>query len=645
MHITYVALFVFLATYVLNLIYISVFYHRGLAHNSVILSPRMKRFVISTGPWVVGLDAISWTCMHRFHHEHADTEADPHSPHFMGIFGLLIGQLVSYKRIIIALIKQKPSYVSVVADIDSQVHWLYRKNLWWLPYLVHLVIAAIFALVFHSLWVGAGYFLGIMSHPIQGWLVNSLAHSKGYRNFNTKDKSVNNLLLAYLIFGEGYQNNHHQYPNSAKFGVRWFELDLGYWICLIGEKLRLFTLNKINVRNSDESLNEINCNEVNDKNNSLVSSKWLRVQVFYSILLFVFISFFLIGCKQDVQVIDAKPKVINWTQIDKEQSEKTYRVMGSIVAAQHSELSFELAGKVTFIHVKEGQFIEKGEVIAQLNDLELLLSYQKQQAIIEQAKALQIEANNEHKRSERLFKEKLISLADLDDARTNHLVASNHLTVTLAQLEIINNNLKKLVLLAPFSGIVARKFIEQEYNVAVGQPIVRLDNEQGFEVEFWLSQRLINQLEIGHVVDIKTRHILKKQLTDLAVITEISQVNKINAMALVTAKLSGKTQNIFNGDSVQVIFSPQANSAKIKTKSAGISAPATAVNISAKQEYSVFKYNDKTKQLAEIVINNVSFEGDSVFFHGQLSRGDIIASSGVSLLRNGQRVQLRRVKK
>ena len=235
---------VFIFAYTINLLYISVFYHRGLAHSAIILSSRLKRFIIATGPWVVGIDALAWSCMHRMHHKYADTKKDPHSPHIMGIMGVLFGQYVSYERILFSLIECKPAYINSVKDIDSQVHWITRNKLWWLPYIGHIVIAAIFAFSFNSILVGISYYLGIMSHPIQGWLVNSLGHAKGYRNFNTDDKSVNNLWLGYLVFGEGYQNNHHQNPLSAKFGVRWFEVDFGYWFCLLGHKLGLFKIAK-----------------------------------------------------------------------------------------------------------------------------------------------------------------------------------------------------------------------------------------------------------------------------------------------------------------------------------------------------------------------------------------------------------------
>ncbi len=76
--------------------------------------------------------------------------------------------------------------------------------------------------------MGLCYYLGMMSHPIQGWLVNSFGHAVGYRNFATSDDSRNNTLVAWTCFGEGYQNNHHRFPKSAKFSMKWFEFDFGW---------------------------------------------------------------------------------------------------------------------------------------------------------------------------------------------------------------------------------------------------------------------------------------------------------------------------------------------------------------------------------------------------------------------------------
>ncbi|MBW2548988.1 MAG: fatty acid desaturase, partial [Deltaproteobacteria bacterium] len=86
---------VFLVAYLINTTIITVFYHRGLAHNAVELQPWARNFAARYGIWLTGLDAKGWVCMHRKHHTHSDTPEDPHSPVHYGVFGLLLGQLKS----------------------------------------------------------------------------------------------------------------------------------------------------------------------------------------------------------------------------------------------------------------------------------------------------------------------------------------------------------------------------------------------------------------------------------------------------------------------------------------------------------------------------------------------------------------------
>jgi len=81
-----------------------------------------------------------------------------------------------------------------------------------------------------------------MSHPLQGGMVNALGHAYGPRNFATDDNSRNNHLAAWLILGEGFQNNHHHRPGSATFAYARGEVDLGYAACLVLDRLGLITL-------------------------------------------------------------------------------------------------------------------------------------------------------------------------------------------------------------------------------------------------------------------------------------------------------------------------------------------------------------------------------------------------------------------
>lgn len=221
----------FLFGYLLNMLYITVFYHRGLTHRSVELSPMALRIVRATGNWVTGLDPKGWSVMHRLHHLHSDTPEDPHSPKKYGVPGVMLAQLHSYKRVLRSLKSNDPALAEIAPDLDFPVHWLNRRRLWILPYLLHLSIWVGLGLAFDAWALGYCYFAGIMSHPIQGWMVNALGHSYGYRTFELPDDSRNNTMVAWLAMGEGYQNNHHRFPQAAKFSIRQSEVDLGYGLC------------------------------------------------------------------------------------------------------------------------------------------------------------------------------------------------------------------------------------------------------------------------------------------------------------------------------------------------------------------------------------------------------------------------------
>ncbi len=236
-----IALAVFLAAYTASMLMITVFYHRALAHRAVVLSPRMQRFVFRMGNWVTGMDPLAWVCMHRAHHVHSDTPEDPHSPVHVGVIGVGMAQLRAYEKTLVGLARRKEKYTSLVKDLDGQVHWTNRKGYWWLPHTVHLVLAITLGFLTTPL-IGAAYLAGILSHPAQGWAVNALAHTFGRRNFDIDDNSRNNWWVALLVFGEGLQNNHHRYPASARFSVRWHEPELGWVFVRLFHMLGLLTI-------------------------------------------------------------------------------------------------------------------------------------------------------------------------------------------------------------------------------------------------------------------------------------------------------------------------------------------------------------------------------------------------------------------
>ena len=236
---------IFLCGYMINMFYITVLYHRGLTHGAVILSPAVLKFLEYTGVWVTGLDPKAWSTMHRLHHLHSDSKDDPHSPVHQGVFGVWVGQYKSYKNIIAKILDKTDLQINQVSnEIPIELSWISKHGFSNFPYYLHIAVGLLLVFSFGSVALGFAYVLGLLSHPVQGWMVNSLAHRYGRRNFPTNDHSKNNLFVAYFVFGEGLQNNHHAHPGRAKFSFKFPEFDAGYWMCWLAERVGLVKINR-----------------------------------------------------------------------------------------------------------------------------------------------------------------------------------------------------------------------------------------------------------------------------------------------------------------------------------------------------------------------------------------------------------------
>lgn len=247
MSLAYVALsvLVFIACYGLTIVITSVGYHRGLAHGAVRLREPWRALLVHGGIWLTGVDPKGWVVMHRLHHAHSDTPDDPHTPQskgvrgFLSMFGL---QLKGYNRVLDGLRAGEERYTSLGRDIATS--WPMRTKQTWLPILLHVVLALAIVVAGGGWLLGAAFFLGMMSHVLQGAVINYFGHAHGGRNFVSDDDSRNNHFAAWLVLGEGFQNNHHRWPSSARFSYRPGEVDLGYLACLVLEKLRVLDISR-----------------------------------------------------------------------------------------------------------------------------------------------------------------------------------------------------------------------------------------------------------------------------------------------------------------------------------------------------------------------------------------------------------------
>lgn len=235
---------VFILAFYCSLTFITVFYHRAFAHKAVIIDPRYERLIAFLCTWVTGVDLKTWVCMHRLHHLYSDTPQDPHSPvHNSFVVGMLHSMHFSFIASMKGLKNHDETYTSVVSDFKFSRSWVTKNEVMiFIPAILHILVAILLASALNSWLLGLSYWLGIMSHPFQGWLVNSVGHKYGYRTFQLADNSHNNTWVGLFVAGEGYQNNHHKFPESAKFSVRSGEYDMGYILCKLMEKLGILQI-------------------------------------------------------------------------------------------------------------------------------------------------------------------------------------------------------------------------------------------------------------------------------------------------------------------------------------------------------------------------------------------------------------------
>jgi stearoyl-CoA desaturase (delta-9 desaturase) len=235
-----VALIVAGILYVVRMFAITGFYHRYFAHRAFRTSRAMQLIFAVIGATCVQRGPLWWAAHHRHHHRHADTVDDLHSP-LHGFWRSHMGWFLTRRAFATDLRR--------VQDLARypELRWLDRYD---------IVVPTILAIGLYGLGALLARVrpeLGTSGAQMLVWgfcistvvlfhatvTINSLAHRFGRRHFPTADNSRNSFWLALLTFGEGWHNNHHFYPGSARQGFHWWQIDLTWYGLRVLAWLRL----------------------------------------------------------------------------------------------------------------------------------------------------------------------------------------------------------------------------------------------------------------------------------------------------------------------------------------------------------------------------------------------------------------------
>jgi stearoyl-CoA desaturase (delta-9 desaturase) len=218
-------------------------YHRLLTHRSYTVPKPVEHFLAVCGTLALEGGPLNWVTTHRIHHQFSDRDGDPHTPRdgkwWSHITWMLVG--TATRSTPEDCQRYSPDLLK-----DPFLVWLSRNNA--VPV---LVLSGILLLI-----GGLPFFLWAVCFRITAnlhatWMVNSLTHFWGTRRFETRDDSRNNWFVALLSFGEGWHNNHHAHPTSARHGLAWYELDMS-WLMIrfleaigVAERVRVAPVSKL----------------------------------------------------------------------------------------------------------------------------------------------------------------------------------------------------------------------------------------------------------------------------------------------------------------------------------------------------------------------------------------------------------------
>ncbi len=218
---------------------LTAFYHRYFSHRAY-KTNRFWQFVFAIfGASAVQRGPLWWAAHHRRHHAAADEHEDVHSPLHHGFWWSHMGWFLS---------KQNYFYDSKnISDLSKYPELVFLDRF-------DILIPTLLGVCMYAFGAALEYFapsLGTNGWQMLVWgfsistimlfhitvCINSIAHKFGKRSYKTKDNSRNNWLLALLTFGEGWHNNHHYYPASARQGFHFWQIDITYYILLLFKKM------------------------------------------------------------------------------------------------------------------------------------------------------------------------------------------------------------------------------------------------------------------------------------------------------------------------------------------------------------------------------------------------------------------------
>lgn len=324
---------------------------------------------------------------------------------------------------------------------------------------------------------------------------------------------------------------------------------------------------------------------------------------------------------------------------------ETRRYPSVVEPSQETRLSFELAGKLGDIKLEVGQRVTQNTVLAGIDSVSLQLRVESAQAALEDAHAQQQTARADFERKGQLLGKKYVTQAQFEDAQNVLKSISAKVEQARKELSLAREDLLNTELIAPFDGVVSSIEAEDFSQVAPGDVIIGLYSENSYELVISVPAVIVRSLVVGDLAKV-TFADLPGQVAEARIKEIGARATQVSAFPVVVA-LDGFPDTISAGIAadVEVTISlvDQAGGflvplSSLLMTSGGLenlpNGPGSLVSAE------LFLYEAESSRVVKRMVQLEGIRGNKAIVTQGVKQGDIVASAGISYLKDGQKVRL-----
>ncbi len=347
------------------------------------------------------------------------------------------------------------------------------------------------------------------------------------------------------------------------------------------------------------------------------------------------IAVILAGCSDDKPVTEQPIRAIKSITVEQSHLMQSRRLSGVVSADVSSELSFQLPGRLVEFDLAQGDAIKKDQLIGRIDPAPYQLARDNAEERLKEQQANHAEVKAHFKRMQSVLAGGHISQSEFDGAEANLARAEAAVASASTQLALAERDLVNTTLTAPFSGQVTAIHVEQFNDIAAGQKIMQLTNNNAMSVSILVPEVMVNQIATGDPATIRLPGIA--DATFEGVIREINSATGAASTFDVAVSIDNPTPAVRPGMSAEVGLQFEAASAQHK-----IGLPTTAVlpTEAGERQALVYVYDPETSTVQPRAVSIVSVVDNTIEVVGELSPGDRVAVAGVSFLYDGMPVKL-----